>query len=155
ITALAFSPDGKVLAAVGADRRIRLWEVLTGTLCESLKAAGSREIDAMAFAPDGRVLACLNRDGACHLWDLVAGKDLDHFAPARGPVSCLGFSPDGGHLLLGTEEGAAPVWERGRPAETGGARTEKATDRDLEQRWADLHRGSAAAYRAIRALAAS
>ena len=55
-TALAFSPDGKVLAVAGNLPEIRLWDVADGRLLATLKGHSERVL-ALAFSPDGTLLA--------------------------------------------------------------------------------------------------
>jgi WD40 repeat protein len=55
--AVAFSPDGHLLAAGSTDDRIRIWDVRSGTLLHTLTSETIKDVFALAFSPDGRVLA--------------------------------------------------------------------------------------------------
>jgi WD40 repeat protein len=100
---LAFSPDGRHLAAVDLEA-VRLWDVAGGkevaTLRGGLGAAG-----AVAFSPDGRRLAVAVKQrgatgsaGQIKVWDLVTGREAVTFAAAAGGTFALAFTPDGRRL---------------------------------------------------------
>src|SRR5688572_20654116 len=54
--ALAFSPDGSLLATAGAS--LRLWKTASGALVRDFGAAKVAGLSALAFSPDGKTLAC-------------------------------------------------------------------------------------------------
>lgn len=92
--ALAFAPDGVLLAGAGRDGRISLWEAATGRLVRVL-ARHDSEINTLAFAPDSRSLVAGGRDGKACLWDVAAGKCLNQVEADRVDVSSVAFSPRG------------------------------------------------------------
>ena len=73
IVAVAFSPDGRLLASgsrgpVDRSPALHMWDVPTGNLLTMVKQKGW--INTLSFSPDGRMLASANQDGAIHLWDV-------------------------------------------------------------------------------------
>lgn len=68
IEAIAFSPDGSLVAAVGFDSTVRIFEVATGRKVASLKCP-SGDLRAIAFSPDGQRLAAGGRAGQLFVWE--------------------------------------------------------------------------------------
>jgi WD40 repeat protein len=108
IFALAFSRNGKYLAAGGFDGLVRIWEVRTGTLRRTLRGH-KREVYAVAFAPDGKKLLSASLDGRVGVWDLSTSRgtrSLSHF----GGVRALAWSPDGKAVATGGVDQAVRLW---------------------------------------------
>jgi WD40 repeat protein len=71
LTALAYSPDGRMLAFAGSDGSVRVWEAASRQ--ERFRFANPGGIAwSLAFSPDGRTLATGNSDTTITLWDVVA-----------------------------------------------------------------------------------
>ena len=68
VTAVAFSPSGKILASGSVDQRVRLWDLTTGQHLHTFSNHTSK-IGAVAFARDD-VLASGSSDGTVFIWDL-------------------------------------------------------------------------------------
>jgi DNA-directed RNA polymerase subunit RPC12/RpoP len=106
---LAFAPDGKRLAAAGADN-VKVWDVATGAVVWSIERDPS---DAtLAYSGDGRLLASRAPDGALVLSDAATGKCLA--ALSRGSHDrflAVQFGGDGGALLIASEWGLVEVWD--------------------------------------------
>jgi WD40 repeat protein len=64
---MAFSPDGKVLAALGKNI-VQPWDPETGAVRSKLKGHTNR-IRSIAFSPDGKLLASGSYDGTVRLWE--------------------------------------------------------------------------------------
>jgi WD40 repeat protein len=131
--ALAYSPDGCLLASVSKDRTVKIWHAggmrggqsscLLHT-CRGHPAA----VEAVAFGPYG-LLATGDFQGVVCLWNAASGKQLTRFSDTKGPPGQLWrlqFDPTGKWLAAAGSRGVA-VW----------AVVERSGGVDLE-RWATL-----------------
>jgi WD40 repeat protein/uncharacterized caspase-like protein len=109
IAAIAFSPDGKRLAAAGNDV-IKLISVTTGQVLMTLQTRGG-EVNSMVFSADGMVLASGSEDGMVKLWDLVAGKELRTLVGHSSAVNCVTFRFDGKILASASDDKTIKLWD--------------------------------------------
>jgi RNA polymerase sigma factor (sigma-70 family) len=114
---LAFSKDGKYLAAGGDWHQIPLWSVATGRVVGRLQITGAY-VTAVAFCPDGRLLAALDTNHMLRVWDLATGHERPLPLPAKGLVSSIAFSADGRVLACGQGGGDVSLWDLHEGKET-------------------------------------
>ncbi len=97
INAVAFSPDGTILAYGGwIDVDIILWDVTNRKQSATLEGASP-----VVFSPDGTILAAQATDRTIILWD-VASRDKIIAFSGPSDANSLAFSPDGTILVSGS-----------------------------------------------------
>jgi eukaryotic-like serine/threonine-protein kinase len=105
----AFSPDGSLLATVGADLSVRLWTIPDGEPGAVLR--GHTEIPTEpTFTKDGHTLITGSWDGTVRLWDLPEGTSRvlrGHDAAIRA----LALSPSGRLLATGSYDDTVRIWD--------------------------------------------
>ena len=98
--AVAYSPDGKLVAGGAPDGTVRIWNADDGKLVTTLKEQAGW-ITGIAFSPEGKFLAASSLDRSAQIWTTNPWKPLARIPEnSTGPVNAVSFSPDGTVLIL-------------------------------------------------------
>jgi WD40 repeat protein len=104
VRCVAFSPDGKVVAAGGVDQKIFLWD-LSGYPLGPPLAGHTDTIYGLSFSPDSKKVASCSGDGTVIVWDLEAGKATKILPNVGHVLFSVAFSPDGKALAYCGKDG--------------------------------------------------
>jgi WD40 repeat protein len=111
--AVAFSPDGKLVAGGAQDGVVKVWTAADGKLVSTLKDH-TGWITGVAFSPNGKLLAASSADRTAVVWFTENWKPLTRIPDnPLAPATAVAFSPDGTLLMLATggdDEHAVRIW---------------------------------------------
>lgn len=110
VNAVAFSPDGRLLATGGDDDLIIIWDSASGHELRAL-VGHSGYVNSLSFSPDGRLLASGSSDSLIKLWDMTGGAEIQTLAGHKGIVNEVAFSPNGSILASAGEDGTIRLWD--------------------------------------------
>ena len=129
ITALAWSPDGTLLAIADmSESTVRLWDAKSGQPRGTLPAK-TDVVNALAFSRDGNILAMAQSRNFA-LWDVPQARELATVPAPSSSLWAATFSADGRVLARGGMDGILRLWDfalalGGEPAsDVGEARAE-------------------------------
>ncbi|HKP53987.1 MAG TPA: hypothetical protein VJ183_15210 [Chloroflexia bacterium] len=110
--AIAFSPDGTIVASAGDDGAIWLWDTQTHRLLRSLTGHGELPVTGLAFSPDGGILASGGWDRKVRLWEPGSGRQLAELEKRHtDDVTAVVFAPGGKTLVSTGREGTIWLWD--------------------------------------------
>jgi len=130
VWALSWSPDGRLLAAIGQLGCV-IWDLATGAPRAELEGCGEggEAADAglglggealeiglvrapLSWSPDGRLLATgRSTGGGIRLWEPERGEPVAELTGHERPVTALAWSPDGRLLASASQDLTVRVWE--------------------------------------------
>lgn len=114
VHALAFSPDGKDLAAGGGSpAESGAVEIISWAERKVLLTLKGHKdvIHDVAWLAGGKLLASASADRTVRIWDAATGKPLHTLSGHSGPVLALAVSPDGKLLCSGGADQTIRVWD--------------------------------------------
>lgn len=117
-SAVAFSPDGKLLAVGDTVGFVHLWQGdhTHSAACQHQVLSGhTNSVQALAFRPDGRMLATIGLDKTARIWDLQPGdggspRCVNVLSGHTKTLYAVGFGPDGQSLFYSDGDGAVRMW---------------------------------------------
>lgn len=110
ISAIAYSPDGRILAT-GEANWIRLWDVAKSRELRRLEKLPFG-VYSLAFSPDGRWLASGGFDRIVRLWDVSTGNEIRRCEKEhRASVEWVAFSPDGKQVVSAGKDQTIRLWD--------------------------------------------
>jgi WD40 repeat protein/serine/threonine protein kinase len=119
VRAVAFRPDGQLLATTDWDGIIRLWNVQSGQLVRELCGPRTPLMD-VGFSLDGRRLVAVGADAVLQIWDPETGELLHTLEGHTNWIYCLAFHPDGDRFLTADDREMIREWrlDNGQPVWT-------------------------------------
>ncbi len=128
---LALSPDGRLVAAAGAqDHVISLWDTATGHEAARLRGHEA-PVELLAFSPDGHRLASGDGGGTVRIWDVATAAETAVLGGQGAAICQLAFSPDGTRLAAATRNDTLRLLDTAAGREVAALPAETARDSAL------------------------
>jgi len=110
VSAVAFSPDGRLLAAGGTDNTVHIWSEGKPELDRKL-LGHQKEVLDVAFSPDGKLLATGSLDHRVRVFDVAEARVIHTLSTHAKGVHAVVFSPDGKMLVSGGADLTLNFWD--------------------------------------------
>ena len=110
VMAVCISPDGHSVISGGLDDAIRVWNLETGVLMQTLKAH-TKPVNCLSISPDSRMLASGSDDHTIKLWNLTNGSLLHTLKGHADDVKSVAFYGVGHLLASGGADRTARIWQ--------------------------------------------
>jgi len=110
---VAFSPDGKCIAAAsgkrGATGSIRLYDTHSGADIMTLLGHKAK-VRSIAFSPDGRQIVSGGNNTVLRIWNVATGTVEKTLTGHEDGVNSVAFSPDGRRVVSGSDDKTIKIW---------------------------------------------
>jgi energy-coupling factor transporter ATP-binding protein EcfA2 len=110
VRTLAWTPDGKRLLSAADDGTVRVWDVRTGKVRQTL-AVGAERSSVLRVTADGRFVLFGARNGTVRVCELDSGTERFTLAGHTSVIYSLAVTPDGSCVLSASQDATVKVWD--------------------------------------------
>jgi WD40 repeat protein len=107
---VAFSSDSKTLVSGGDDKALKVWDLNTGKLKQTIQSPSGKML-SVAISPDGKTIVSGGGDSMVRLWDLTTGKQKAMLKGHMGDVVAVAIRPDGKTLVSVSWNAVIKIWD--------------------------------------------
>lgn len=115
VNALAFSPDGKLLATGSGEPsrsgQLKIWDAQTGKLVREISKAHKDSVLSLDFSSDGKLLASGAADRAVRIWNVTDGSLVRSLEAHSNHVLAVSFRYDMRRLASASADNSVKVWD--------------------------------------------
>lgn len=110
VYSIAYSPDGKHIAAGYNNNLIRIWNIQTGAMERSM-SGHSGIVWSVAYSPDGSLLISGSADRTIKCWDPKTGQLIRTLSGHSSTVSFVTCNTNGVYIASGSTDKTIRFWE--------------------------------------------
>ena len=110
IKAITISQDESLIASVGSDNKVIIWDLISGKEKVTLED-DTNWIYSLVFSNDGNKIITGGGNGNIKVWDANSGQELNTLIGHKYTITSLVLSPDGKTLVSGSKDGTIRTWD--------------------------------------------
>ena len=103
------SANGQLAATASADRSLRVFRLSDRTEIGFFR--GTTRFYGAALSPDSKLVAGVSGDGALRVYRILPAEKISEFLSHKGQAVAVAWSPDGGYIATGGQDGAVRLWK--------------------------------------------
>ncbi|TDC97282.1 hypothetical protein E1285_04105 [Actinomadura sp. 7K507] len=111
VWAVAWSPDGSLLATASSDHTVRVWRLEDGGTEVAVLQGHEKTVSSVAWSPDGSRLASASDDGTVRVWDVASRARVALLRGHGDMVWSVDWSPDGTRVVSASRDGDIRIWD--------------------------------------------
>ncbi|HET8844959.1 MAG TPA: protein kinase [Ktedonobacteraceae bacterium] len=109
VNALAWSPDGKLIASASDDTFVQIFDASNGNR-KVIYSGHTEEVAAVSWSPDGKMIASGGQDKTVRVWDATSKENILSYTGHTGRVNGLSWSNDSSLVASGSDDKSVQVW---------------------------------------------
>lgn len=107
---LHYSPDGTRLVSSSLDQTVKIWDVATGALLQTITSP--QYVEEAVFSPDGtRIAGAGSSPYAVYIWEVATGNLIHTLTGHTYYIDSVAWNPDGTRVISSSRDDTAKVWD--------------------------------------------